>query len=606
MAPPLILSVQEASIAYGDKVIFDNLSFNIHQGNKICLIGKNGAGKTTLIKILSGDIELDAGEKWHSPEITVSHLKQEIIPIAGQTIKEFIWSGLPKDKQNPEHEYLIDIITTPLLLNPNDLMDKLSGGQLRRTALAQSLVEEPDILLLDEPTNHLDLAGIEWLENYLRKYKGTLLCISHDKMFLSNITDKVFWLDRGMIRVCPKGFKYFKEWQTMLLDQERRELENRERSLQIEEEWANRGVKARRKRNVRRVEETRNERKALDDAKRSYRKAINKIELKPLKQSDSSNMVAELFNISKKFEDIHKKTILLEQFNYRIMKGDRIGLLGKNGSGKTSFIKILLGEIIPDQGKVKLGDNIKIAYFDQNRRDLDPTESIRKTLSPSGSDYIKVGDKERHVCGYLKDFMFDPKIANDPVGTLSGGQKNRLMLAKTLANPGSFLILDEPTNDLDMETLEILESVLNNYQGTLIVVSHDRDFLDQIVSKILAFKGNGLIDEHIGNYSDYLANLENEKDIIKTSKVQIIEKPQIKNQTNKISYKYKFELENLPARIKQIEADISKLEEISSADDFYNQEHDKVADILEKLGQKTTELEMLELRWLELDELCNQ
>jgi ATP-binding cassette subfamily F protein uup len=606
MAPPLILSVHEASIAYGDKTIFDNLSFNIHQCNKICLIGKNGAGKTTLMKILAGDIELDSGEKWHAPEITVSHLKQEIIPKSGQTIKDFIWSALPKDKQNAEHEYLIDIITTPLLLNPKDLMTKLSGGQLRRTALAQSLVEEPDILLLDEPTNHLDLAGIEWLENYLRKYKGTLLCISHDKMFLSNITDKVFWLDRGLIRVCPRGFKYFKEWQDMLLDQERRELENRERSLQIEEEWANRGVKARRKRNVRRVEESRNERKSLDEAKRSYRKAINKIELKPLKQSDSSNMVAELFNISKTFEDSHKKTILLEKFNYRIMKGDRIGLLGKNGSGKTSFIKILLGELTPDQGKVKLGDNIQIAYFDQSRRDLDPTESIRKTLAPSGSDYIKVGDKNRHVCGYLKDFMFDPKIANDPVSTLSGGQKNRLMLAKTLANPGSVLILDEPTNDLDMETLEILEAVLNNYKGTLIVVSHDRDFLDQIIAKILAFKGGGVIDEHVGNYSDYLAHLENEKSLTKPAKTKNIEKSPTKTQTNKISYKHKFELDNLPAKIKQIEANIKKLEAISSAEDFYDQEHDKVAEILDKLGKKTKELEELELRWLELEEMCNQ
>ena len=606
MAPPLILSVQEASIAYGDKIIFDNLSFNIHQGNKICLIGKNGAGKTTLMKILAADIELDSGEKWHAPEITVSHLKQEITAQSGQTIKDFIWSALPNDKKNAEHEYLIDIITTPLLLNPQDLMTKLSGGQLRRTALAQSLVEEPDILLLDEPTNHLDLAGIEWLENYIKKYKGTLLCISHDKMFLSNITDKVFWLDRGLIRICPRGFKYFKEWQDMLLDQERRELDNRERSLQIEEEWANRGVKARRKRNVRRVEETRSERKSLDDAQKSYRKAINKIELKPLKQSDSSNVVAELFNISKTFIDDHKETTLLERFNYRIMKGDRIGLLGKNGSGKTSFIKILLGELAPDQGKVKLGDNIQIAYFDQSRRDLDPTESIRKTLAPSGSDYIKVGNKNRHVCGYLKDFMFDPKIANDPVSTLSGGQKNRLMLAKTLANPGSVLILDEPTNDLDMETLEILESVLNNYKGTLIVVSHDRDFLDQIIAKILAFKGDGVIDEHVGNYSDYLAHLENEKTITKNAKAKNIEKSPTKTQTNKISYKHKFELDNLPAKIKQIETDITKLEAISSDDDFYDQEHDKVANILDKLCQKTKELEMLELRWLELEEMCNQ
>ncbi|MBL6785261.1 MAG: ABC-F family ATP-binding cassette domain-containing protein [Rickettsiales bacterium] len=606
MPAPLILAVQEASIAYGSKVIFEKLSFNIHQGNKICLIGKNGSGKTTLMKILANQIELDSGEKWQIPNLSISHLRQEIIPKPDQTIKKFIWDALPSEKQNDEHEYLIDMVTSPLLLDPNALMTELSGGQLRRAALAQSLVEEPDILLLDEPTNHLDLAGIEWLENYLKRYRGTLLCISHDKMFISNITDKVFWLDRGIVRICPKGFKHFQEWQDTLLDQERRELENRERSLAIEEEWANRGVKARRKRNVRRVAEARSERKSLDEAKRSYRRAINKIELKPLKNTDSSNMIVEMFNVCKAFTRDAKTNILLDKFNYRIMRGDRIGLLGQNGSGKTSFLKMLLGELKPDSGKIKLGDNVKISYFDQKRRDLDPTESIRKTLSPSGSDYIQVGSKNRHVCGYLKDFMFDPKIANDCVSTLSGGQKNRLMLAKTLANPGSVLILDEPTNDLDMETLEILESVLCNYKGTLIVVSHDRDFLDQVINKILAFKGNGEIDEHIGGYSDYLENISIEKSTKETNLKNKKHQDKSNNSSNKVSYKHKFEHENLPNKIKLLETEIKELELLTHAPDFYDQDHDKVAQILEKLGHKTQVLEDYEMRWLELEELINQ
>jgi ABC transport system ATP-binding/permease protein len=609
MAPPLLLSVQEASIAYGIKTIFKNLSFNIHQGNKICLIGNNGAGKTTLMKILAGDLELDEGEKWQTSGLTISHLAQEVIPKQGQTIFDFIWTALPEEQQTVEYEYMVEMVTEPLLLDSKALMSKLSGGQLRRAALARSLIEEPDVLLLDEPTNHLDLSGIEWLENYLGRYRGTVVCISHDKMFLSNISDKVFWLDRGSIKVCPKGFSYFDEWQAMLLEQERRELDNRERTLAIEEEWAGRGVKARRKRNVRRVDQTREERSALNTAKSSYRKAISKIELKPLKQSDSSNMVAEFYNVCKSFEDEHKKTILLDKFNYRIMKGDRIGLLGKNGSGKTSFIKVILEELIPDSGSVKIGKNLQIAYFDQKRRDLDPTESLRKTLCPSGSDYINVGGKDRHVCGYLKDFMFDPKNANDPVSTLSGGQKNRLMLAKTLANPGSLLILDEPTNDLDMDTLEILESVLTSYKGTLIVVSHDRDFLDQIVTKILAFPGNGLINEHVGNYSDYLATIkevEQEEQRAQKAKLEDDSKNSTKKKPVKLSYNLQFELKNLPERIAKLESEIKKLEDITTASDFYDGEHDKISPILENLSNKILELEKLELRWLELEAMANE
>jgi ABC transport system ATP-binding/permease protein len=595
-----ILTIHDACVNFGNKPLFEDLSLNIHKNSKICLIGKNGAGKTTLMSMITGEKELDNGKRWVDSALTIGYLKQNIKPQKNQTIYEFIFSALKPERQNEEYSYLIEMVANPLELELTALMNELSGGQLRRAALAYALVEDPDLLLLDEPTNHLDLDAIKWLEDYLLTFNGSFICVSHDKRFLENISNKVFWLDRGKIRICPEGFKKFPEWSEMLILQERRELENRQRNLSLEEDWANRGVKARRKRNIRRLEEMKKERALLKEDKGSFFNAIKKVELPKLSATEASKIQAEFIKVNKSFKKNDQEVSILKNLNLRIIYKDRIGILGKNGSGKSSFLKLLIGEMEADSGKVKLGHNLTISYFDQNRSELDPDKSLWQTLCPNGGDYIEVSGKNRHVCGYLKDFMFDPKMVQNKVKTLSGGQQNRLMLAKILANPGSFLILDEPTNDLDMDTLELLEDILANYNGTLFIVSHDRDFLDQTVNKILAFEGDGLIEAYIGGYSDYLLA----KDVVK-EKTKIIKKTNEvqKTQTvkkNKLSYKLQYELETLPGKISTLEKLISEqniLLKKLTKEDLISEEFSKLS--LE-IANNQFELDQLETRWLEL------
>ena len=499
MPPPLILSVKEAMVRYSDTPVFEDLDFNIHQGSRIALVGKNGAGKSTLMNIITGAQDLDAGERWEEIGTSIGYLRQDIVPTEGQTVFDYIFSEI-KDEDRELHTYKVDIVTDALQIDPQAQMTILSGGQLRRAGLARALVEEPDILLLDEPTNHLDLEVIQWLETYLKGYRGTLLCISHDRTFLANITTQVFWLDRGKLRVSPRGFKHFEQWSTELLEQEARELKNGKQAVGMEVEWASRGVKARRKRNVRRLEQMRIMRDQLKADESAHRHATAKIKIEaPKTIENSSKIVAEFHKVYKSFDDL----TLLNGFAMRIQRGDRIGILGKNGSGKTTFLKMLIGDMEPDQGRVKRRKELEFSYFDQKRSDLDPTDTLRKTLSPNGGDYIDVMGKQRHVCGYLKDFMFDPARAQDKISQLSGGQKNRLMLAKILANPKTCLILDEPTNDLDVETLRALEDAIENFAGCAVVISHDRFFLDRLATHILAFEGNSHVEWFEGNFEAY-------------------------------------------------------------------------------------------------------
>ncbi|MFP4313822.1 MAG: ABC-F family ATP-binding cassette domain-containing protein [Alphaproteobacteria bacterium] len=646
MSPPLLLSVKNAMVRYAEIPVFEHLDFNIHAGKRIALVGKNGAGKSTLMNIITGKQELDDGERWKEAGTSIGYLQQDIIPQEGQSVFEFIFAGM-KDDERELHEYKVDIVCDALELERNAAMTKLSGGQVRRAGLARALVEEPDILLLDEPTNHLDLEAIEWLEEYLNAYRGTLLVVSHDRTFLANITNQVFWLDRGALKVSPRGFKYFDDWSTELLEQEERELKNRKQTVALEVEWASRGVKARVKRNVRRLEKVREMRDQLKADESSFRRATQKIELKPLKDNDpTSKIVAEFYNVYKSFplnnapppalselpppdggrsEVGGNALIILDKFNLRIKRGDRIGILGKNGSGKTTFLKLLIGELEPDQGRVKVRKEMEFSYFDQKRSDLEPSDSLKKVLSPGGNDYIDVMGKQRHVCGYLKDFMFDPSRAQDKVSQLSGGQKNRLMLAKILANPKTCLILDEPTNDLDMDTLDMLEEILLNYTGTLIVVSHDRDFLDQTVTQILAFEGDGKIERVIGGYSDYLA-IKNKQDENKTrhsdqakrveesahhtpdpSTAQSSARDENKENLNKkpgrLSYKLEREYKQLPSKIEKVEAEIAVLNEALADPDFYSRDPQAFHDSVKKLEEEKARLERYENRWLELDEM---
>ena len=603
MSSQLILSIKEAMVRFKDKPIFEDLNFNLHQKSRIALVGKNGSGKTTLMKMIAGEIELEEGERWLENKIEIGYLNQEFINLSNKNILQELVSTINDDE---EKKFKIDIITEALNINLKSKLIDLSGGQLRKVGLAKALINEPDILLLDEPTNHLDLEVIEWLENYLNKYNGTIICVSHDRTFLSNVTDKVFWIDRGNLKISPKGFKFFDEWSQSLLEQEEKELRNRKQSLSVDIEWASRGVKARVKRNVRRLEQIKLMQKKLEEDESSYRRAISKIKVNSnIKFKDHAKSISEFFYVSKSFKTNSEEIKILENFNFKINKGDRIGILGGNGSGKTTFLKLLLKEETPDKGTIKNFKNIEFSYFDQKRSDLFLKETIKKNMCPSGGDYINVMGKDRHVYGYLKEFQFDPKILNDYVSTLSGGQKNRLMLAKILANPKSCLILDEPTNDLDMDTLDLLEEILINYKGTLIIVSHDRDFLDQTVTRILAFQGDGKVIDCIGGYSDYLKLKKNSlknKTLIKhdLNKVKKDNQSKISN-NNKLTYKLEHELSIIPVEIEKLETVISQMNNILSDADLYTKNIDKFLESSKTLEISKKKLDELETRWLELD-----
>ena len=603
MSSQLILSIKEAMVRFKDKPIFEDLNFNLHQKSRIALVGKNGSGKTTLMKMIAGEIELEEGERWLENKIEIGYLNQEFINLSNKNILQELISTINDDE---EKKFKIDIITEALNINLKSKLIDLSGGQLRKVGLAKALINEPDILLLDEPTNHLDLEVIEWLENYLNKYNGTIICVSHDRTFLSNVTNKVFWIDRGNLKISPKGFKFFDEWSQSLLEQEEKELRNRKQSLSVDIEWASKGVKARVKRNVRRLEQIKLMQKKLEEDESSYRRAISKIKVNSyIKFKDHAKSISEFFNVSKSFKTNSEEIKILENFNFKINKGDRIGILGGNGSGKTTFLKLLLKEEIPDKGTIKNFKNIEFSYFDQKRSDLFLKETIKKNMCPSGGDYINVMGKDRHVYGYLKEFQFDPKILNDYVSTLSGGQKNRLMLAKILANPKSCLILDEPTNDLDMDTLDLLEEILINYKGTLIIVSHDRDFLDQTVTRILAFQGDGKVVDCIGGYSDYLKLKKNSfknKNLNRNDLNKVKKSNQSKmSNNNKLTFKLEHELSIIPSEIEKLETVISQMNNILSDADLYTKNIDKFLESSKTLEMSKKKLDELETRWLELD-----
>ena len=613
----LLLSIEDALVLVGNKPLFEDLTFHIHAGRKIALVGRNGAGKTTLMNLITGAREIDDGTYWALSGIKIGHMQQSITPKTNETVGDFVFRGLEDDYEDWERDYKIASVLAPLDLQETDLLSALSGGMLRRAVLARALIEEPDILLLDEPTNHLDLEIIEWLEEFLNAYQGTVLCVSHDRAFLSNITDRVFWLDRGSLRVCPYGFKRFAEWSQEQLDQEGRELHNRSRKVELEMEWANRGVKARVKRNVRRMDQAFEQRDELEEDEKSYRRAIRKIEIDPIQYEDSSTNVVELFNVGKSFNDSDTNTTkkILHKFNMRIRRKDRIGIVGKNGSGKTSFLRIIVGDLAPDLGKVKIAPELTYSYFDQTRSQLNPAQTLQENLCPKGSDHLNVRGKMRHICGYLKDFLFEPDDAWRPASTLSGGQLNRLMLSKVLANPGSFLILDEPTNDLDMDTLDMLAEILKAYEGTLIIVSHDRDFLDQTVNKLLVFDGDAIVHNITGNYSDYLdsdaykekrARDKNPSLKQETVKEKIIgqnKQAEKDNSPKKLSYKLQYELEQLPDQITKLETLIDELENELSDPSLYQKDSHRFLKANQELQTAKHQLSEAETRYLELLEM---
>jgi ABC transport system ATP-binding/permease protein len=605
MSNQLLLSLKEVLVSYHKKEIFKDLDIIIHRKDFIALVGKNGAGKSTLMNVLTNNHEIDHGEIWKIDNLKISYFNQTFFfNDESQTIEKEIYSILV-DKNE---DYQIDIFCNYLGLDKNSIIKNLSGGQKRRVGLIKTLINKSDILLLDEPTNHLDLDTIIWLENYLKRLDCAILCVSHDRQFLKNFTNKIFWIDRSKIKTNNQGYAEFENWSTVLLAQEERELQNRKQFVNIEVNWANKGVKARVKRNTRRLEQARELQQNLDQDISAFKKATKKIEVKLVKdESKNFRHVAEFHNASFYY---NAPQFLLKDFNLKINKKDRIGLLGTNGSGKSTFLKILLGEVTLKEGSLKIRQELEFSYFDQLRNDLKDTKPIKKILVPSGGDYLKANQKERHVCSYLKDFHFDPSKANDPVGSLSGGMKNRLLLSKVLANPKSGLILDEPTNDLDTDTLDLVESILAEYNGTLIVVSHNRDFLDKLVNKILYFKGNGEVIIFNGGYHDFLAHKE---ELIGTSidaksfnKSDHSSKKLNITARKKLTFKIQYELDNLPNEIDNIKEDLIMLEKILSDPKLFEEDQNRFFQTSKKIGDLQLLLEKKEDRWLELLEMENQ
>lgn len=606
MADRVLLALEDITLRMGTKTLFEGLNLHILESDKICLVGRNGAGKTTLMRMIVEDLELDAGKRFQLPGTRIGYLAQNVKFDDKQPVRDFVQMGLPPDQRTNESAHRADIVLAPFELDPDAPMGHLSGGQVRRAALAQALVAEPDILLLDEPTNHLDLTAIEWLEQHLARTRSAVVCVSHDRTFLSSFSRKVFWIDQQKVRTCPTGYAGFEEWQDQVMQQEARTIANMQKKLEQEEQWTQGGISARRKRNQRRL----NELFRLRDKLKSDKEALNKkkatIELDPLAPTNSSKIVAEFKHVSKTFTREGKKIKILDDFSLKIIKGDRIGILGRNGSGKSTFLKLLIGELEPDAGRVFRSKKMELAYFDQHRSQLDPKKTLWKTLAPNG-DYVFFGSGEKrrhkHVAAYLKDFMFDPKRAKDDVGTLSGGMQNRLMLAKTLINPGNLMILDEPTNDLDMDTLDMLQGILADYAGTLIIVSHDRDFLDRTVTEVLAFEGDAQVDEYFGGYSDYIRATEGKKKASdKPKKVeQVAPKPVA--QTTKLSFSEQHELKKLPVRMAELEQQIHTLTEQMEDPALYTKDPDLFDKIMRALPKLQADLAAAEERWMVLENL---
>lgn len=589
-----IYYIKNGTLSFADKIIFEDIELYLYPGEKICLIGRNGCGKSSLMKVISGEYELDSGEIYQSPAAKTQYLKQDTkINYSGS-----VYDLIKKDLKGDEEEYKADIIFAKLHIDGNWLVKNLSGGQIRRVLLAKTLIDEPEILLLDEPTNHLDITAIEWLEEYIKSYPGAVVCISHDRTFLTNVTNKLWWLDRGVIRKSNQGFAHFDSWREQILEYEEATLRKLNKKLEEENLWLSQGVTARRKRNQKRLADLIRLRQTMKAQNSHHKSAYIKIDPIDTLEVNKSKFIIEANNISFSYEG--KK--IISDFTFRVKKGEVIGVIGPNGSGKSTLLKLLLKELVPDDGVVKHGTNLEISYFDQHRSTLDPNYSIKQTLCPTGGDQIFLSsDKTMHVAGYMKNFMFDPKLLNAKVSTLSGGESNRLLLAKTLINPGNLLILDEPTNDLDMDSLEILLEILGDYNGTVIIVSHDRDFLERLVTRSLIFNAQGKVIDIVGGYNDYLAShpkISEDNKEIKAKKISktIEDKPK----SNKLSYKDQRLLEIIPGQIEEIESKIKQIETELENPSLYQKNPKKFNELSSDLIKAKNKIEELTDQWLQL------
>ena len=588
-----IYTIKNAKLSFGLNPLFTDVDLYINRGDKICLVGRNGSGKSTLLKVIARDIEPDEGEFFVQPGIKVGYMPQEPNFDGFNTLREVVEAGLPKSDK--DLTYMADMMIEYFQINEKQNPKQASGGECRKAALARVLISEPDILLLDEPTNHLDIATIEKLESSLQSFSGALIVISHDRAFLNHVSKTTFWLDRGVLRRNNKGFAFFEQWQDQCIEQEIIEQKALNKKIEEETEWLHKGVTARRKRNMgrlRRLQQLRQER-------REQIKQIGSVNLEIETAELRSKMVIEAKHVYKTFGEKE----IVKDFSLRVLRGHKLGIVGPNGSGKTTLIKLLTKRLEPDSGFIRIGKNLEEAYFDQNRITLDPKKTLWKTLCNEG-DHIWVRGHFRHVVAYLKDFLFKPEQAQMPVAALSGGEKNRLMLAVALARESNFLVLDEPTNDLDMDTLDLLQEVLGDYAGTILIVSHDRDFMDKVATSLLYLKGDGTIFEHVGTYSELLEKLKNQ--LQKNQDKKIVRKEaeksesKQKNKTAKLSFNEKYMLENLPKEIEKLEAENKAIEIALGNASLYTDDPQKFDELTQKLAANKQSLEEKENKWLEI------
>ena len=598
---PALLHLQNISLTFGGTPLLSGAELSVAPRERVCLIGRNGSGKSTLLKIAAGMIEADGGTRFVQPGATMRYLPQEPDFSGFATVLAYVQAGLDAgDDDSYRPQYLLNELGLTGEENPM----QLSGGEARRAALARVMAPEPDILLLDEPTNHLDLPAIEWLENELNSMRSALVIISHDRRFLERLSRITCWLDRGISRRLEQGFDAFETWRDKVLEEEEIERHKLDRKIVAEEHWVRYGVTARRKRNVKRMALLGDMRQSV----REQRKQTGLVKLAATEGEISGKLVAEAKNISKYYDN----RAIVKNFSTRILRGDRIGIVGPNGAGKTTLISMLTGLLQPDEGEVRIGTNLQIATLDQKRASLDDNMSLRDALTGGGGDTVQVGDQKRHVMSYMKDFLFQTEQAGSPVGRLSGGERGRLGLAIILAAPSNLMVLDEPTNDLDLETLDLLQEMLGEYQGTVLLISHDRDFLDRTVDSVIVAEGEGLWSEYPGGYSDMLvqrgAGVESFTSGKMKAEAQKAASPPpapepVAAPKRKLSFKEKHALDTLPQRMTKLEGEIKRLTGVINDPKLYGKDPAAFDLASRQLTKAQGELRTAEEEWLELEML---
>ncbi|WP_334149901.1 ABC-F family ATP-binding cassette domain-containing protein [Hyphomicrobium sp.] len=604
MAPPLI-QLTDIALTFGGTSLLDGVDLAVGAGERICLVGRNGSGKSTLLRIAAGLIEPDRGRRFVQPGALIRYLAQEPDLSRHATTLAYVEAGLAASDDPHRARHLLE----ELGLTGDEDTATLSGGEARRAALAHVLAPDPQILLLDEPTNHLDLPAIEWLEGRLAQSRAALVIISHDRRFLEKLSRTTVWLDRGRARRVELAFGAFEDWRDRQLAEEEVQQHKIDRKIVAEEHWVHGGVTARRKRNVRRMAELR----TLRQQRRDYRAVQGKATLTVAEAEASSSLVIEAKGVSKSFGDL----TVVRDLSLRLMRGDRLGIVGPNGSGKTTLVSLLTGTLAADAGEVRLGASVEMAALDQGRESLNPTWTLSEALTRGHGDTVTVGGEKKHVVAYMKDFLFAPEQRLTPIGALSGGERGRLMLARALAKPSNLLVLDEPTNDLDLETLDVLEDVLAAYKGTVLLISHDRDFLDRVVTSVIVPEGDGRWTEYAGGYQDMLAqrgeDLKKRSARVKTAAPGATETAETVAEATapaagkrRLSYKDKHALETLPGEIAALEARQASLAKELDAPDLYARDRARFTELSNTLADVQGRLAAAEEQWLELELLRSE